>query len=674
MNIAHHIEQGRRIFPDKPAIIFEEKIITYKELDTMANQVANGLCKLGIRRGDRVALFLPNIPQFAFSYLGIQKMGAIAVSVNSTLKTDEVKFILNDSGSVALITSESLSENVPEQDIPDLKHILVTETENQKSEIRNSISLEDLMNSVSSEAYAIEMEQDDPAAIVYTSGTTGVPKGATLSHGNVVSNMHAKSRYTEMGPDDRILTFVPLYHSFGQNAVFNSGLTAGATIVLHRKFDPGLIIKSVSENRVTMFFGPPTTYIPLCDRATVKDMESVRYYFSAASSLPKEIEKKWVEKHGIEIHQGYGLTETSPFACYNHHKKFRHNSIGTPIENVEMKILADDGTEAEPGQTGEIVIQGPNVMLGYWNRPTETAETIQNGWLHTGDIGKTDEDGYFYIVDRLKDMVNVGGLKVYPAEVENVLYQHPAVEEVAIYGVSDPLMGEQVSANIVLRHNHEVTEKDITFFCRERCESLKVPRFINFVDSIPKSPTGKILKRVLREQAENNTNSDQPETQSLYSAASVQQSTGNSDLLARIKSDQPPVRLEPTDSQEPEPRTLQTVQNWIVEWLADELATEANTIDPAEPFANYGLDSLGAVKLADELGDWLGYRIEAVIAWNFSTAESLAEHLTGNFKAPEVPLWTHSDKPKSQTQGFSNEEIAKMLAEEITISKERDLM
>lgn len=498
MNIAHHIEQGHQLFPERTAVIFEGQSFTYKDLNQLSNRFANGLRGLGVKRGDRVALLLPNIPEFVICYLGIQKIGAIAVSLNVMLKRGELKFILNDCTAKVIVTTEKLSDNVPNAELPALQHILIAEGEANKG-----IRLEQLLVSASPNVQAEAMERSEPAAIVYTSGTTGVPKGATLSHGNVISNMRAKKHCCGMQASDRLLLYLPLFHCFGQNAVLNSGLYVGATIILQRRFDPEQVLNTIANDGVTMFFGVPTVYIKLLNMdISGSDLSSVRYYFTAAAPMPIEVVQKWDEKYGQVIHEGYGLTETSPFACYNHSLKYKLGSIGTPIENVEMKILNFEGEEVAPGELGEIVIRGANVMIGYWNRPVETAQVLREGWFHTGDIGKMDKDGYFYLVDRLKDMVNISGFKVYPTEVENVIYQHPAIAEVAVYGVPDVVKGERVEASIILKEGHALTEKDIIDFCSERLANYKIPFAIRFIDSLPKNATGKILKRVLRAEAE----------------------------------------------------------------------------------------------------------------------------------------------------------------------------
>ncbi len=496
MNIAHHVERGSKLFPDNIALIFEEKCFTYKQLDELAGRVANGLRSLGITVGDRVALFLPNIPEFIISYLGILKIGAIAVSVNVMLKSTEVSYILQDCTAKVIITTELQSEYVAIADLPQLQHILIAE-----GRANHQMSLAQLMASASPDAPAVEMDCHAPACILYTSGTTGFPKGATLSHGNIISNSYCANRFYRIHNRDRLLLYLPLFHCFGQNAILNTGLSACATIILHRRFDLEQVLQSIVTHQVTMFFGVPTIFIKMLNTDTNGyNLESVRYYFSAAASMPVRVAQQWQHKYGKVIHEGYGLTETSPFATYNHDLKYQLGSIGTAIDNVEIKIVDSDDDEVELGQLGEIVVRGPNVMLGYWNRPFETAQVMKNGWFHTGDIGYMDSNGFFYVVDRLKDMVNVSGFKVYPTEVENVIYQHPAIAEVAVYGIPNPIKGEVVQANIVLQAGHVITEEQIIEFCYQRMAAYKIPCTINFVDSIPKNPTGKVLKRLLREE------------------------------------------------------------------------------------------------------------------------------------------------------------------------------
>jgi phenylalanine ammonia-lyase len=614
MNVAHNIVRGRTLFPQKPALTFEGRRYTYAELDEWSNRVAEGLARLGIGRGDRVALFLPNIPEFAAAYLGIQKLGAVAVSMNSTLRAAETRFILKDSGSVALFTTEALRPNVDAS-----LQVIIAEG----AATAPDLTLDQLVAGTTGRVAVAEMDRDDPSAILYTSGTTGEPKGACLSHGNVISNMHSFNFNCGMRPDDRMLLFLPLFHCFGQNAILNSAFNCGATVVLQRKFHPDSVIRGIRDEQVTMFFGVPTTFIPIYNLASVEDMASVRYYFSAAAALPREIARTWQEKYKHDIHEGYGLTETSPFASYNHRLWYKLGSIGSPIENVEMRIVdPDTGIEAPTGEAGEIAVRGPNVMLGYWNRPEATAKAIRNGWFHTGDIGRVDEDGYFYIVDRLKDMVNVSGLKVYPVEVENTIYQHPAVEEVAVYGLVDRVMNERVCANIICKSGHELSEAEVIAFCRERLADYKIPSTVFFVDSIPKSPTGKILKRVLRDQGQQ------------AMEASSRAVMGSAEI-----------------------------ESWVRDWMADNLNVAGETVAGDRSFFDYGMTSLLGVKLSSQLGSWLGKPLEDVLVWNYGTLDALVAYAAG------VPADGSRPATAPQSVAVNEDDVARLLAAELGLAE-----
>ena len=498
MNIAGNVERSARHFPDRPAIIFGERTITYRELDRAVNRTAHGLRELGVGTGDRVALFLPNIPEFPVSYLAVQKLGAIAVSVNARLTTEELRYVLEDSGAKVLLTTEGLFAQARPLvgELPALRHVVVCE-----GAVPGHRTLEQLGAGQPDALRALDLERDAPAAILYTSGTTGRQKGATLSHGNVVSNMHGVQHCLRTDPTDRLLLFLPLFHCFGQNFVMNAGLNAGAALVLHRRFDAQAVLASIEAHGVTVFLAVPTVYIGLLGAGTPPErLASIRFYFSAAATLPVDVAEQWRRRFGRPIHEGYGLTETSPFAAFNHEYDPRPGTVGEPIENVEMRVLDENGAEVPAGSWGEIAIRGPNVMLGYWNRPEETARALREGWFRTGDIGYVDDAGYFHLVDRSKDMINSAGLKIWPREVEEVLYRHPAVGECAVVGAPDPLKGEVVKAFIAVRRDARLDADEVVAFCRVSMAAYKVPRIVQFVEELPKSPTGKILKRVLREK------------------------------------------------------------------------------------------------------------------------------------------------------------------------------
>ena len=495
MNVAQHVERAAGLFPDHPAILFEDTAVSYRDLNARASRLANALTGHGVRRGDRVALYLPNIPNFAVCYLAVLKAGAIAVSINSIFKSGEVRYILDDSGSTVLFTTGELLPNVP-GDVGTLKHVVVCEGDTGGHD-----SIESWIAKGSPATRAMDLHRDEPAVLLYTSGTTGFPKGATLTHGNVVFNSYASAHHMGFRQTDRMLLFLPLFHVFGQNAIMNSAFTACATVALHRRFAPDRILDAIQRDRVTGFFAVPTIFITLLNVDLSRwDLSSIRYEFSAAATMPQEISRRWTERFGRPVCEGYGLTECSPFAAYNHDFRHRIGTVGTAVENTEVKILDESDQEVPLGTWGEICIQGPGVMKGYWGKPEDTARALRGGWLHSGDIGTMDDEGYISIVDRVKDMINVSGFKVWPAEVEHVLYRHPAIREVAVYGVADAVKGEAVRAAIMLKQGATATADEIITYCRDQMAVYKAPAAVEFVTEFPKSATGKILKRVLRQE------------------------------------------------------------------------------------------------------------------------------------------------------------------------------
>jgi long-chain acyl-CoA synthetase len=496
MNVAQHLERAARHFGERSAIIVGERAWTYCELDQAAGRVAAGFARLGVATGDRVILLLPNSLEFVIAYFGLQKLGAVPISLNVMLKAGEIAFIANDAVAVAIVAHGALLANLPERDeLPSVRQLLVVGDAAPEGATPFAALLE-----ASSVRTATDLDRDAVAAILYTSGTTGRPKGAMLSHANIVSNAYATKHHLQLSHEDRLLCVLPLFHVFGQNFIMNAGVLSGSTLYLRERFVPDEVVALIPEQRITIFYGVPTIYIHLLndERVTRERFESLRVCFSAAATMPTEVSERWAERIGRPIVEGYGLTECSPFAAYNHEMEFRFGSVGTAIENVEIKILDPEDRELPSGELGEICIKGPNVMLGYFGRPEDTAEAIRNGWLHSGDIGRMDEDGYVYIVDRLKDMINVAGFKVYPREVEEVLFAHPTVREAAVVGMPDPLTGELVKAFVVPREGVRCDPDELIALCRAQIAEYKVPRQVELVQALPKSPTGKVLKRELR--------------------------------------------------------------------------------------------------------------------------------------------------------------------------------
>ena len=488
MNVAQLLERAALYHAERTALMAGDRRWTYREMDTAVSALAGGLAGLGLHCGDRLGLHLPNWPEFALAYYAAQKCGLVPLSLNVTYKAEEIEYIVGDAEPTAIITADPVSANLPSRDrMPSVRHLL---------------NAKDLASLRGAPRRALDLDRESTAAILYTSATTGRPKGVMLTHANIVSNAYATVHHLKMTAEDRGLCALPMFHCFGQNAIMNSLVTAGGTMIMHERFVPDAFVDATAAHRITIFYAVPTMYILFLAMERPLDFASVRLYFSAAAILPTDVERRWHERFGRWIQQGYGLTETSPFASYNHDVAFKPGSVGTPIENVEMKIVDLEGREVAHGERGEIVIKGPNVMKGYFGNAAATAEAIRDGWFHSGDIGYRDADGYFFIVDRVKDMINVSGFKVFPREVEEVLFRHAAVKEAAVVGVPDAVRGEAVKAFVVLAEGTHASSEELQMLCRAAIADYKVPGRIEFVRALPKNPTGKILKKDLRARAD----------------------------------------------------------------------------------------------------------------------------------------------------------------------------
>ena len=474
---------------DRPALKLDDHVVTYDELNEGAARVAGLLKKRGLQPGGRVGIMLPNVPYFAMVYYGVLRAGGVVVPMNVLLKGREVGFYLSDPGAKLLFAWHGFAAAAEEGARRAGTEVIMVEPG----------EFERLLADAPREPDDVERDSADTAVILYTSGTTGTPKGAELTHYNMLENcLHGGTQLVHVSEQDVIFGALPLFHSFGQTCCLNTGVRAGACLTMIPRFEPGRALEIIERDKVTLFDGVPTMYHAMLNfpGREEHDVSCLRTCVSGGSAMPVEVMRGFEKAFGCVILEGYGLSETSPVASFNHPERERKpGSIGTPIRGIEMKVVDDEGNELPSPEVGEIVIRGHNVMKGYWNRPDASAEVLKDGWLRTGDLAWMDDDGYFFIVDRKKDMIIRGGFNVYPREIEEVLYEHPAVLEVAVIGVPDEAMGEEVGAAVVLRPGTDAGADDIRRFAKDRVAAYKYPRRIWFTDELPKGATGKILKR-----------------------------------------------------------------------------------------------------------------------------------------------------------------------------------
>jgi long-chain acyl-CoA synthetase len=478
---------------DRTAFKLDDVELNYALLDEASARIAGLLKQRGVAEGDRVGLMLPNVPYFPVVYYGILRAGGVVVPMNVLLKEREVRFYLDDPGAKLLFAWHGFAEAAEAG----------AEDAGAECLLVKPGDFERLLASQEPDRSVADRAADDTAVVLYTSGTTGTPKGAELTHANLRRNCSIVTRNLGgFGEDDVLLGALPLFHSFGQTCAMNAAVGIGAMVTLLPRFDPDKALEIIERDRVTVFQGVPTMYNAMLhsDSADGADTSTLRLCISGGSAMPAELMRAFEEKFGCIILEGYGLSETSPVASFNHPDRERKpGSIGTPIEGVEMKVVDAGGDDLPAGEVGEIVIRGHNVMKGYWERADATEAAItRDGWFHTGDLAKVDEDGYFFIVDRKKDMIIRGGYNVYPREIEEVLYEHPTVQEAAVVGVPDDALGEEVGAAVVLCKGESLGADELRAYVKEQVAAYKYPRKIWFVDELPKGPTGKILKREIR--------------------------------------------------------------------------------------------------------------------------------------------------------------------------------
>jgi len=514
-------------YPQNKALIFSGRTMTYRQLDDLCDRFAASLPSLNVKKGDRLALLLPNLPQFLICYYGAMRAGAIIVPYNPFHKERELEFQLNDSGAETIVTLDtslslviSLRERTglrtivtttPSDDFEGLSKAEKDETERRAlSQQGDTFPLRNLLEEHKERPPRTMIDpRIDPALLQYTGGTTGIPKAAVLTHRNLVVNAVQFGSWLSTLRDgsEVVLAALPLFHIFGMTTAMNMPISRGETMVLVSRFEPLEVLQTIQGNAVTFFPGAPTMFIALMNHARIAEfnLKSIRLCISGGASLPVQIIQKFEPFIGGKLVEGYGLTEASPVTHCNpvdSPEKIRAGSIGMPLPDTDARIVdIETGMRELPlNEPGELVVRGPQVMSEYWDYREETEATLRGDWLSTGDVARMDEDGYFYIVDRKKDMINVSGLKVWPKEIEEILYEHPAVKEAAVVGVPDPYRGEAVKAYIALKDGfkEKVSVDEIIQFCRKRISAYKAPTFVEFLNEIPKSSTGKILRRTLR--------------------------------------------------------------------------------------------------------------------------------------------------------------------------------
>jgi len=487
-NLVENLTTTAVRYAARPALRVGGDTTTYAAFDEQTARVAGLIRSRGLELGDPVGVMLPNVPQFAVIYYGVLRAGCVVVPMNVLLKSREVTFHLRDSGAKLLFAWHEVVEEAEKGAAgAGVETIRVAPG-----------SFEELLVGTEAHPDVVQRADDDIAMILYTSGTTGTPKGAELTHRNLAENARVTAETVICSqPEDVILGALPLFHAFGQTCALNASVYSGSCLSLLPRFDPGQALEILHRDRVTVFVGVPTMYSALLhhpDRERF-DTTSLRICLSGGAALPVEVLRGFDAAFDCKVLEGYGLSETSPVASFNHPDRVRKpGSVGTPIRGVEMKVIDEKGNETPPGERGEIAIKGHNVMRGYRQRPDATREAIRDGWFRTGDVARVDEDGYFFIVDRKKDLIIRGGYNVYPREIEEVLYEHPAVREAAVVGIADERLGEEVGAAVVLNSGESATAEELRDFVKSRIAAYKYPRKVWLVDTLPKGPTGKILK------------------------------------------------------------------------------------------------------------------------------------------------------------------------------------
>lgn len=498
-------------YGDRKAVHFHGKEITYQRLGELADTFTAALQEAGVKKGDRVAIMLPNCPQYVISYYGILQAGGIVTQLNPMLVGKELEYILSDSGAEKVVLYEPLLPALNQvMDQINVKQVIKVSLEGKEADDGMTTSFQDFLQKAEQQPVSVPIDAyEDTAVLQYTGGTTGRSKGAMLTHSNLLANVMQSYEYFQDAfkeEGNRVLSVIPMFHVYGMSSCMNLTIYRGATMILLSRFDPDEVLETIRTVRPTSFPGVPTMYIALLNHPDLRehDLDSIDVCNSGSAPMPGEIMRSFENKTGAELLEGYGLSETSPSThCNPYFGPRKAGSVGIGLPSTDYKImdLAEGEEELPAGEIGEIVIKGPQVMKGYWNMPEETKRSLRNGWFYTGDIAYMDEDGYLFIVDRKKDLIIASGFNIYPRDVEEIIYEHSAVQEAVVIGIPDPYRGETVKAVVVLKDGMTCTEEELIVYCKENMAAFKVPKIVEFRNELPKTNVGKILRRKIKEES-----------------------------------------------------------------------------------------------------------------------------------------------------------------------------
>lgn len=501
MNLYSNLVKAAEMNPDATALYFGHETISYGELLARTNRLANALRGLGLDENSKVAVLLRNVPGFVVAYYASLAIGATVVPLCYMCLVEEVDKIICDSAVETLITNfefDDLVRQLQSSDCTQISRMIVSEA----PELERVLDYDKLVEGQPDGFEAVDRDEDDVAVILYAPTSAEVVRGCMLTHMNLDWNADVVIRHASLSPDDVVMGVLPFFAAYGQTCVMNASIKAGASLVLHESFIPGEVLKSLQHDEVTVFYGVPTMYVYILNHPLIYqyDLGSVRLWICGGAPISQEVVERWNNELGARIYEGYGLTEAAPVVTMQPLKgKYKIGSIGVPPEDLEVKVVDEEGKELERGEVGELVVKGPNVMKGYYNNEGETERVLKNGWLYTGDMVYIDEDGYIFIVGRKKDLIIRGGFNIYPREIEEVLTSHPLISESAVVGIPNKYLGEEVKAYVKLKPGSKLTEEQILEYCEEKLPYYKTPKFIVFVRMFKKDPSGQILKDLIEE-------------------------------------------------------------------------------------------------------------------------------------------------------------------------------